>query len=113
LNCFPTTGRTHQIRVHLQHTGLPIVGDSPYGGSPLWLSRLKPDYRLKPGRTERPLLSRVALHAERLTLAHPVTGETITFTAPWPKDLQVAVKYLRQFGHPQLATGHPSPARGA
>ena len=62
------------------------------------LSRLKPAYRLKPGREERPLIARVALHAEELTLPHPVTGETVTITAPWPKDLRVAVKYLREFG---------------
>jgi RluA family pseudouridine synthase len=97
LRCVPLTGRTHQIRVHLRHAGLPIVGDELYGGKPLWLSRLKRDYRLKRGREEQPLISRVALHAEQLTLPHPVTGETLAITAPWPKDLKVAVKYLRQF----------------
>jgi RluA family pseudouridine synthase len=97
LKCEPLPGRTHQIRVHLRHAGLPIVGDLLYGGKRLWLSRLKPDYRLKPGREERPLISRVALHAEELTLPHPVTGQTVTITAPWPKDLKVALKYLRQF----------------
>jgi len=97
LRCEPLTGRTHQIRAHLRHAGLPIVGDQLYGGKKLWLSRLKLDYRLKPGREERPLLSRVALHAEALTLPHPVTGETMTITAPRPKDLKVALKYLRQF----------------
>ncbi|MGO8837316.1 MAG: RluA family pseudouridine synthase [Limisphaerales bacterium] len=97
LKCEPLIGRTQQIRVHLRHAGLPIVGDEPYGGKPLWLSRLKPDYRLKPGHEERPLLSRVALHAEAVSLAHPVAGTTVTITAPWPKDLKVAVKYLRQF----------------
>ena len=97
LQCQPLTERTHQIRVHLRYAGLPIVGDNLYGGQPLWLSSLKPNYRLKPGHEERPLLSRVALHAEALSLAHPVTGATVTITAPWPKDLKVAVKYLRQF----------------
>lgn len=97
LRCEPLTGRTHQIRVHLRHVGLPVVGDNLYGGKKLWLSRLKRDYRLKPGREERPLLARVALHAEELTLPHPVTGQTVTITAPWPKDLKVAVKYLRQY----------------
>jgi len=97
LRCTPFTGRTHQIRVHLRHAGLPVVGDELYGGKPLWLSRLKPNYRLKPGHEERPLIARVALHAEQLTLPHPVTGEILTITAPWPKDLKVAVKYLRQF----------------
>ena len=97
LKCEPLTNRAHQIRIHLRHAGLPIVGDTLYGAKPLWLSRLKRDYRLKPGREERPLISRVALHAEELTLPHPVTGQTLTTTAPWPKDLKVAVKYLRQF----------------
>jgi RluA family pseudouridine synthase len=97
LRCEPFTGRTHQIRVHLCHAGLPVVGDELYGGKPLWLSRLKRDYRLKRGREERPLISRVALHAEQLTLPHPVTGGTLTITAPWPKNFRVAVKYLRQF----------------
>jgi RluA family pseudouridine synthase len=95
--CEPLTGRTHQIRIHLRHAGVPIVGDQLYGGKPLWLSRLKPNYRLKPGREERPLISRVALHAEQLELKHPATGEPVSITAPWPKDLTVAVKYLRQF----------------
>ena len=97
LRCVPLTGRTHQIRVHLRSLGLPIAGDAFYGGKPLLLSRLKTDYRLKPGREERPLISRVALHAEELVLPHPVSGETVAITAPWPKDLKVAVKYLRQF----------------
>jgi RluA family pseudouridine synthase len=98
LTCRPVTNRTHQIRVHLRHTGLPIVGDTIYDGKPLLLSRLKRDYRLKPGRTERPLLARAALHAEELTLVHPITGATVTFTAPLPKDLRVALKYLREHG---------------
>ncbi len=97
LRCEPHTSRTHQIRVHLRHAGLPIVGDERYGGKPLWLSRLKPNYRLKRGHEERPLISRTTLHAEQLTLLHPVTGETLTISAPWPKDFKVAVKYLRLF----------------
>jgi RluA family pseudouridine synthase len=100
VRCEPLTGRTHQIRIHLRHAGVPIVGDELYGGKPLWLSRLKPNYRLKPGRDERPLMSRVALHAEHLELKHPATGEPISITASWPKDLTVAVKYLRQFAGP-------------
>ena len=97
LRCLPLTDRAHQIRVHLRHEDLPVVGDQLYGGKPLWLSRLKRDFRLKPGREERPLISRAALHSEELTLTHPVTGEMLTITAPWPKDLKVAVKYLRLF----------------
>lgn len=97
LKCVPLTGRTHQIRVHAAHAGLKIVGDSLYGGKALWLSRLKKDYRLKAGREERPLISRVALHAERLQLAHPTGGQALTIFAPWPNDLAVGIKFLRKF----------------
>ena len=97
VRCTPLTGRTHQIRIHLKHAGFPIVGDELYGGKQLWLSRLKKDYRLKPGREERPLLSRVALHAEELTLVHPVTNETVTMKSELPKDLRVALKYLQLY----------------
>jgi RluA family pseudouridine synthase len=95
LKCIPLTGRTHQIRVHLQNRGLPIVGDTLYGGQPLLLSKLKSGYRLKPNRTERPLISRVALHAEHLAL--DLNSQRIEITAPWPKDLTVAVKYLQRY----------------
>jgi 23S rRNA pseudouridine1911/1915/1917 synthase len=99
MKCMPLTGRTHQIRVHLRKARLPIVGDELYGGGPLLLSRLKSGYRLKPNQTERPLISRVALHAERLSLPHPVTGQVIAISAPWPKDLAVAIKYLRRYSN--------------
>lgn len=105
LRCTPLTGRMHQIRIHLKHAGFPIVADELYGGKKLWLSRLKRDYRLKPGREERPLISRVALHAEELTVTHPVTNEPVHIQSEWPKDIRVAVKYLRQFGHGQGTVG--------
>lgn len=99
VNCRPITGRTHQIRIHLKHWGLPICGDRIYGGRPLLLSDLKSDYRLKPGKTERPLIATVALHAERLEIDHPVTGQTVSINAEWPKDFTVAVKYLRRYAN--------------
>jgi RluA family pseudouridine synthase len=97
LQCEPLIERAHQVRVHASHIGLKIVGDELYGGKPLWLSRLKKDFHLKPGREERPLLARVALHAGELSLPRPVTGETVTIKSEWPKDLKVALKYLRQY----------------
>jgi RluA family pseudouridine synthase len=98
LRCELLTGRTHQIRVHLAHLRLPIVGDSLYGGSPLLLSQLKRDYR--PGRDgrEQPLMGRLALHAESLTVSHPVRKASTSIRSPWPRDLEVALKYLRKFG---------------
>jgi 23S rRNA-/tRNA-specific pseudouridylate synthase len=107
LECRPLTGRTHQIRVHLRYCHLPICGDTLYGGQPLLLSTLKPNYRLKRGQVERPLIQTVALHAEKLSLPHPVTGQMLEIAAEWPKDLRVAVKYLRQFapaGGPPTST---------
>lgn len=95
LECRPLTARTHQIRVHLQYLGLPILGDDTYGGPQLLLSSLKRDYHLKPKKVERPLISTLALHAEKLVLPHPATGNELSIEAPWPKDLTVAVKYLR------------------
>jgi len=95
--CRPLTGRTHQIRVHLQYLGYPIVADALYGGKKLLLSRLKRGYHLKPNEEERPLLGRLGLHAETLTIRHPTSKEPITLSAPLAKDFQVALKYLRRF----------------
>jgi 23S rRNA pseudouridine1911/1915/1917 synthase len=97
LQCEPQTARPHQVRVHLRHIGCPIVADALYGGRPLFLSQLKRDYRPKQTQPERPLIGRVALHLEQLRIPHPITAETLTLTAPWPKDLKVGVKYLRRF----------------
>jgi len=97
LRCDPLTNRPHQVRVHLSCAGFPIVGDPLYSGKPLFLSSFKTGYRLKPNHTERPLLSRLTVHAESIVTEHPVIGEPLNIIAPWPKDLTVAVKYLRRY----------------
>jgi len=97
LECEPLQERLEQVQAHLQRAGVPLAGASCYGGRPLFLSSLKPNYRLKPQQTERPLLARAALHAEKIVFPHPETGEMIALTAPWQKDLTVALKYLRLF----------------
>lgn len=97
LRAEPATGRLHQIRVHLREAGCPLVADPDYGsGLPLLLSKLKKRYKMK-AEGERPLMARPALHAEQLEFIHPSTGQSILITAPWPKDLTVAVKYLRRY----------------
>lgn len=98
VEAFPTTGRTHQVRVHLASVGAPVLADPFYGdGQPLLLSKLKSGYKFKEGREERPLLSRVGLHAESLELVHPVTGVTLKISAPLPKDFEVSMRYLSRF----------------
>lgn len=104
VDCQPLTLRNHQIRVHLQNFGVSLVSDSVYGGPPLWLSEIKKRFHLKEGHKEQPLLTRPALHSERLECQHPVTGQELRVEAPWPKDLTVAVKYLRRYA------AQPSPA---
>lgn len=90
---FPKTGRTHQLRVHLQHIGHPIVADKMYGGRAV-LKRSD----LNPNLTEEQdavLIRRQALHAHRLSFEHPETGEPLTFEAPLPEDFQKTLDALR------------------
>jgi RluA family pseudouridine synthase len=91
------TGRQHQVRVHLQFTGCPLIADPDYGsGKPLLLSQIKPGYKAT-AHGERPLIGRPALHAWRLKVQHPGTGATIAIEAPAPDDFILALKYLRRF----------------
>ena len=81
LRCRLVTGRTHQIRVHLAASGLPIVGDPVYG---------RPSYtRVRNGALKAALAAfpRQALHAERVAFRHPATQELIEIVAPLPDDL--------------------------
>ncbi|MCO8123009.1 RluA family pseudouridine synthase [Stieleria sp. TO1_6] len=89
----PKTGRTHQIRVHLAHLGYPILCDRLYGGhamaSESWLQG-KGSVDDSP-----PVLTRQALHAKRLTLCHPQTGQMMSFEAPLPDDLLRTIDVIR------------------
>lgn len=93
----PKTGRTHQLRVHMQYIGCPIVCDPWYGdGRPLLLSEIKRGYK-PPREGERPLLERLALHALRLSFRHPASGARMTIEAPLPRELETVVKQLRKW----------------
>ena len=70
VRCILETGRTHQIRVHMASLKLPLVGDTLYGGS------------------IHALMPRQALHAERLSFDHPMTGQAMDFLSPLPADFQ-------------------------
>ena len=77
------TGRTHQIRAHLAHINIPLVGD------PLYSGRLQLPAGCSPRLAECLRgFKRQALHARRLSLQHPATGETMTWEAPLPQDFQ-------------------------
>jgi 23S rRNA pseudouridine1911/1915/1917 synthase len=80
------TGRTHQIRVHLADRGHPLLQDALYGGG-------HAERRLKPGAVRDVVarLSRQALHAAALTIAHPRTGAPLSFASPLPGDLRAVV----------------------
>jgi len=72
VECNLETGRTHQIRVHLESIGHPVVGDSTYGGARSSLSAPRP-----------------MLHALQLAFVHPISGESISFEAEMPDDMKV------------------------
>ena len=78
------TGRTHQIRVHFQFIGHPLVGDETYGQRQS--RRLTELTRYEPPR--------VLLHAHKLAFVHPRTGKRLQFESTWPEDFQDAVKFL-------------------
>lgn len=90
------TGRTHQIRVHMQHIGHSIVCDEIYGDpKPMLLSALKKNFKLsKTAEEEKPILSRLALHSHRLKFT--LNGETFELEAPLPKDLRAVLQQLRK-----------------
>ena len=69
LRLIPHTGRTHQLRLHMASVGFPLAGDFLYGTA------------------DSSLIGRAALHSYALTLVHPVTGETLSFTSPLPEDM--------------------------
>ena len=89
----PKTGRTHQIRVHLAHIGCPVLCDKLYGGRSSVSRR-----ELVRGGDETVVLARQALHAQRIKLSHPATGEPIEFIAPLPADISHVLNVLRQPG---------------
>ncbi|ANF59302.1 23S rRNA pseudouridine(1911/1915/1917) synthase RluD [Halotalea alkalilenta] len=89
VRCKLETGRTHQIRVHMAHRQLPLVGDPVYGG------RLKFPAGASEVLKERLRgFSRQALHARRLSIRHPASGETLRFEASPPADLQDLIAAL-------------------
>jgi 23S rRNA pseudouridine1911/1915/1917 synthase len=86
------TGRTHQIRVHMSYIDHPLIADPMYGGKIRFPK--KADEQLKDTLKG---FKRQALHAKKLTLTHPISGEEMSWKAPLPQDLQDLLKVLQEF----------------
>lgn len=100
LRVFPKTGKTHQIRVHLQSIGLPLAIDPLYhpqrGQEPgIFLSSFKRGYRAGTDG-ERPLIARLTLHAHRLAF-DDLSGQKVQIEVPLPKDFRAALNMLRKY----------------
>lgn len=87
------TGRTHQLRVHMQYIKHSIVADDMYGGKVIYPWQIE-DRQAVP---EDPLMNRTALHAWKLELDHPTTGKRMLFTADLPADIQNLINNLRKY----------------
>lgn len=85
------TGRTHQIRVHMAHVGLPLLGDPVYGRRPVYPRQASDDLR-----AQLDGFRRQALHARQLQLVHPLSGERLEWQVEPPEDWQQMVEALRE-----------------
>jgi RluA family pseudouridine synthase len=93
------TGRMHQIRVHMQYLGYPLIVDSLYGRrDAFFLSEIKQKkFHLGKYQEEKALLTRQPLHAASLILNHPVTNDRITLTSELPKDMRAVLNQLEKW----------------
>lgn len=94
LECFPKTGRTHQIRVHCHYLGCPLLVDTLYHNkSEFFLSEVKRRFKYSKFEEERPLLSRLSLHAKQLEFTS-LNGENLLVEAPLHKDFSALLNQL-------------------
>ncbi len=98
LECKPTTGRLHQIRIHSALQNAPLAGDTAYGGKTPYLSEIKKSFNYSKDRNPRPMIDRAALHAS--SISFKLNGDKLNFVAPLPKDMDVMLTLLRKYDTP-------------
>lgn len=93
------TGRMHQVRVHMQYLGSPLIVDKLYGHREhFYLSEIKgKKMNVSKYGEEHPLLSRQPLHAEKIVFSHPNTGARMDITAPMPKDMRAVIQQMQKW----------------
>lgn len=103
---YPQTGRTHQLRVHMSYIGHPIVGDTIYGGGPIYASQLEGQADVARG----PIITRQALHARAITFQHPRTLKDLSLEAALPADFVETLRVLDAYNDKpgRTSPGHRS-----
>jgi 23S rRNA pseudouridine1911/1915/1917 synthase len=96
VECKLETGRTHQIRAHFQHIGHPLFNDPEYGGNKILKGTTFTKYK-QFVMNNFELLPRQALHARKLELTHPATGERMNFESPMPEDMTTVLNRWRDY----------------
>jgi 23S rRNA pseudouridine955/2504/2580 synthase len=96
VDCFPLTGRMHQIRLHMSAQGCPLVGDELYGGKNIFLSELKRKFKFNRKEEEPTVNDDIMLHARGISFE--MLGTEYQVVAPLPKKFDAALRILRKYG---------------
>jgi 23S rRNA pseudouridine1911/1915/1917 synthase len=96
LACYPKTGCTHQIRVHLKNLNHPVFQDKKYGGDKLVQGLSRQSYRKLVNKCFK-ILPRQALHAHKIRFTHPADEQLVTYESPLPDDFQNVLEAWRDY----------------
>ncbi|MBR1485227.1 MAG: RluA family pseudouridine synthase [Prevotella sp.] len=95
VECRLETGRTHQIRAHMRHIGHPLFADEKYGGMDILRGERTSSYKAFVQNCFK-LCPRQVLHARTLGFRHPVSGQQMDFSSPWPQDFEALIEKWRR-----------------
>jgi 23S rRNA pseudouridine955/2504/2580 synthase/23S rRNA pseudouridine1911/1915/1917 synthase len=98
VECELVTGRHHQIRVHCAAIGHPLLVDDLYGtATEFFISSIKRKFKLKKQTDEKPIISRITMHAKSIEFKHPKTNEIVSFVSEYPKDFRALLQVLKKY----------------